>query len=116
MKSSRPPADTFPLGKLTARLEKRSEVGDQRSDSANQKSTDLCPLTADLFAIRTPTAIVTDLGTEFGVEVDNQGFTTSHVFPRLGPDPNGSRRRWNGAERPHSTCPRVGASHARRWR
>ena len=30
--------------------------------------------------IRTPTAIVTDLGTEFGVEVDRQGTTTSHVF------------------------------------
>jgi hypothetical protein len=32
------------------------------------------------FAVRTPTAIVTDLGTEFGVEVDQQGRTTSHVF------------------------------------
>jgi hypothetical protein len=32
------------------------------------------------FAIRTPTAVVTDLGTEFGVEVDGQGATTSHVF------------------------------------
>lgn len=31
-------------------------------------------------AIRTPTAIVTDLGTEFGVEVDRRGNTTSHVF------------------------------------
>jgi hypothetical protein len=33
-----------------------------------------------LFAVRTPTAIVTDLGTEFGVEVDREGSTTSHVF------------------------------------
>ena len=32
------------------------------------------------FAITTPTAVVTDLGTEFGVEVDKQGTTTSHVF------------------------------------
>jgi hypothetical protein len=33
------------------------------------------------FAIRTPTAIVTDLGTEFGVEVDGaSGRTISHVF------------------------------------
>ena len=32
------------------------------------------------FSVRTPTAIVTDLGTEFGVEVDRQGSTTSHVF------------------------------------
>ena len=32
------------------------------------------------FTIRTPTAIVTDVGTEFGVEVDGAGATTSHVF------------------------------------
>ena len=32
------------------------------------------------FVIRTPSAVVTDLGTEFGVEVDRQGRTTSHVF------------------------------------
>ncbi|MBU4272518.1 MAG: NPCBM/NEW2 domain-containing protein, partial [Planctomycetes bacterium] len=33
-----------------------------------------------LFSIRTPTAVVTDLGTEFGVEVSEEGDTTSHVF------------------------------------
>jgi hypothetical protein len=78
------------VGKLTAKLEKKPEVKGQRSESANQKaesrnqkSPDLCPLTSDLFAIRTPTAIVTDLGTEFGVEVDGQGGTTSHVFRGL---------------------------------
>lgn len=32
------------------------------------------------FAVLTPTAVVTDLGTEFGVEVDSQGDTISHVF------------------------------------
>jgi len=32
------------------------------------------------FAIRTPTAVVTDLGTEFGIEVAEDGRTTSHVF------------------------------------
>ena len=32
------------------------------------------------FAVRTPTATVTDLGTEFGVEVSKDGNTTSHVF------------------------------------
>jgi hypothetical protein len=32
------------------------------------------------FTLRTPTAVVTDLGTEFGVEVDKAGSTTSHVF------------------------------------
>ena len=36
-----------------------------------------------LFTIKTPTATVTDLGTEFGVEVDKQGSTTSHVFRGL---------------------------------
>jgi hypothetical protein len=32
------------------------------------------------FAVRTPTALVTDLGTEFGVEVGNDDRTHSHVF------------------------------------
>ena len=32
------------------------------------------------FFVRTPTAIVTDLGTEFGVEVSKEGHTISHVF------------------------------------
>jgi hypothetical protein len=64
------------VGKLTAKLEQKSEVRGQRSESANQKSEIINPK----FAVRTPTAIVTDLGTEFGVEVDNQGATTSHVF------------------------------------
>ena len=32
------------------------------------------------FAVRTPTANVVDLGTEFGVEVDVDGSTRSHVF------------------------------------
>jgi hypothetical protein len=35
------------------------------------------------FSIRTPTATVTDLGTEFGVEVDQAGRTTSHVYRGL---------------------------------
>jgi len=40
----------------------------------------LSPLPSPLFAVRTPTAVVTDLGTEFGVDVDDSGDTTSHVF------------------------------------
>ena len=75
------------IGKLTARLEQKSEVRDQRSESANQKSETrnqnsphLCPLTSDLFTVRTPTAAVTDLGTEFGVEVSKDGSTRSHVY------------------------------------
>ena len=32
------------------------------------------------FSVRTPTAIVTDLGTEFGVEVNRSGASRTHVF------------------------------------
>jgi hypothetical protein len=42
---------------------------------SNSQSSSAAP-----FAIRTPSAVVTDLGTEFGVEVDSNGRTTSHVF------------------------------------
>jgi hypothetical protein len=91
------------VGKLTAKLEKtevggqRSEVRGQRSEVRSQKSDDgqtQDALTLALsghrpkvgrergpeFAVRTPTAIVTDLGTEFGVEVSKQGGTVAHVF------------------------------------
>jgi len=54
-------------GKLTGRLE--------TPRGPNPKS----PI-PNAFVIRTPTAIVTDLGTEFGVEVNEDGHTTSHVF------------------------------------
>ena len=40
----------------------------------------LSSLPSPLFSVRTPTALVTDLGTEFGVEVDKDGMTRSHVF------------------------------------
>jgi hypothetical protein len=53
------------IGRLTARLDKKSEISGERSDPENQKS----EITNHQFAVRTPTAIVTDLGTEFGVEV-----------------------------------------------
>ena len=72
------------VGKLTARLEKRSAVSGQRSETPNPQSLipnpSLSPAPCPLFAVRTPTAIVTDLGTEFGVEVDEKGGTKSHVF------------------------------------
>ncbi len=64
------------LGKLTAKVEKKkSEVRGQRSDPSP-----LSPLPSPLFSVRTPTALITDLGTEFGVEVSDEGTTTSHVF------------------------------------
>ena len=70
------------VGKLTARLEKKpSAISGQRSVKADQNTPAPCPQSpALLFSVRTPTATVTDLGTEFGVEVDKAGNTTSHVF------------------------------------
>jgi len=69
------------LGKLTARVEppksdssnpaERSRQAFQKRKLSSEKS---------LFAVRTPTAIITDLGTEFGVEVDEERNTISHVF------------------------------------
>jgi hypothetical protein len=81
------------LGKLTARVEKKGEgrraMGDQQADnqaesrdpqSEASSPSSLIPHPSSLFSVRTPTAIVTDLGTEFGVEVGSEGRTTSHVF------------------------------------
>jgi hypothetical protein len=65
------------VGKLSVKLEQRSEVSGQRSGSANQKSE---IRNQKSFTVRTPTAVITDLGTEFGVAVDKQGETTSYVF------------------------------------
>ncbi len=48
----------------------------QKSEIRNHKS--LSP--APAFTVRTPTAVVTDLGTEFGVEVDRSGRTSTHVY------------------------------------
>lgn len=36
-----------------------------------------------LFTVQTPTAVVSDLGTQFGVEIDPTGLTTVHVFDGL---------------------------------
>ena len=79
------------LGKLTARVEKRGEGRGERGEGAanheipNPKSqivdpSPLSSLPSPLFSVRTPTATVTDLGTEFGVEVSKEGDTMSHVF------------------------------------
>ncbi|MBN1395253.1 MAG: hypothetical protein JW959_09535 [Pirellulales bacterium] len=57
------------IGKLTAK------ISGQRSGFSP-----LAPLPPPLFSVRTPTAVVTDLGTEFGVEVAENGDTVSHVF------------------------------------
>ncbi len=73
------------LGKLTARVEKKRGRG---GEGEKGRPADLAALSPSLplshsptlFSVRTPTAIVTDLGTEFGVEVNNAGETRSHVF------------------------------------
>ncbi len=71
------------LGKLTAKVEagggkgSRSKVQGSRS-KAEPSSFILHP--SSLFSVRTPTAVVTDLGTEFGVDVKESGDSLTHVF------------------------------------
>ena len=66
------------LGKLTARVAKKPAV---RGQPPRPKTQDLRPQSEiSKFCVRTPMAIVTDLGTEFGVEVGDNGETTSHVY------------------------------------
>ena len=54
-------------------------MADHKSEIINLPSP-LSPLPSPLFSVRTPTAVVTDLGTEFGVEVDRSGVSRAHVF------------------------------------
>jgi hypothetical protein len=92
-------------GKVTALVTKKAEDGRRKAEknddlrmmndelsakNQDSKSTHyssfithhsfLSPLPSPLFSIRTPTALVTDFGTEFGVEVNKDGATASHVF------------------------------------
>ena len=72
------------LGKLTARVDKKdsgfSGQGSEISKSQAPRPKPQAPRPSPLFAVRTPTAVVTDLGTEFGVEATKEGRTTAHVF------------------------------------
>jgi hypothetical protein len=75
------------FGRLTAKLESgsRSKVRGMEnhgSESNGQRSSNP-KSSAVMFAVRTPTAVVTDLGTEFGVEVRKDGSTKAHVFRGL---------------------------------
>ena len=75
------------IGKLTGKLEKRgerrgdrgaggkSEIRYLKSEISNPQS-----LIPNPFVIRTPTATITDLGTEFGVEVDRESSARIYVF------------------------------------
>ena len=60
------------MGKLTARVE------NAKQQAAISKSPNL--QISKLFVVKTPTATVTDLGTEFGVEVSETGITGAQVF------------------------------------
>jgi hypothetical protein len=64
---------------LTLALSQR-ERGPEPEPQNPKSPTPHSPLPSPLFAIRTPTALVEDLGTEFGVEVAESGETVSHVF------------------------------------
>ena len=66
------------VGKLTARIAKKEERRTKNEEQLGSNSSFLVP--HSYFSIRTPTATVTDLGTEFGVAVADDGETTSHVF------------------------------------
>ena len=68
------------VGKLTAKLEKKGGKSPNLQISKSETSNPQSLIPTPLFVIRTPTVTVTDLGTEFGVEVNKQGGTTSHVF------------------------------------
>ena len=63
------------VGKLTARVE-----SEKRKRQCPNLQISSYPRSISLVLVRTPTATVTDLGTEFGVEVSKKGYTTSHVF------------------------------------
>ena len=63
------------VGKLIARV----EAGIGESGSRENRSGDSTS-SAPLFAVRTPLAVVTDLGTEFGVIVGEDGDTATHVI------------------------------------
>jgi hypothetical protein len=78
------------VGKLTAKMEKKDGkvASDRWPVASGEKNAGgsafseglLAASHQPLFTIKTPTAIVTDLGTEFGVEIDEQGRTVSEVF------------------------------------
>jgi hypothetical protein len=67
------------------RRAKGEEDAERGQWAASPTAQDLRPKTQDpysspLFSVRTPTAVVVDLGTEFGVEVDRRGVSRAHVF------------------------------------
>ena len=76
------------VGKLTGKLEKKAEGGRRKAEATSTSSIPH-PLPPFPSVIHTPTATVTDLGTEFGVEVDKR---------------RGMTRRMSSAVRSHCVC------------
>ena len=72
------------VGKLTARVEKKEERRTKNEELSASRSSFLIP--HSYFAVRTPTATVTDLGTEFGVEVSEAGADPGSRAPGRGRD------------------------------
>ncbi|NLF08661.1 MAG: FecR domain-containing protein, partial [Pirellulaceae bacterium] len=73
------------LGKLVARVGTGNEGRGTGEGAGGRQplaavSNPQSPIPNPLFAVRTPAALVTDLGTEFGVWVAENGHTTSQVF------------------------------------
>jgi hypothetical protein len=72
------------VGKMTARIKKKGEGGSEKAED-RQPTEHLAAkspvegASSALFSVRTPTATVTDLGTEFGVEVDKAGCSKTYV-------------------------------------
>ena len=68
------------IGRVTARVEKKAEGGRRKVESQESSNSKSRISNSELFSVRTPTAVITDLGTEFGVEVDESGASQAHVF------------------------------------
>jgi len=80
------------FGKLTGVFEKGAESSQQTSRVADSKgvsrllssvigsNSDAGAPNVSPFFVRTPTATIVDLGTEFGIDVDRNGRTASYVF------------------------------------
>jgi hypothetical protein len=66
-----------PSGEVESR---KSSVESQAAGKPASSASQLSTLNSRLFTVRTPTAVVTDMGTEFGVEVTGHGADRVHVF------------------------------------
>ena len=73
-----PSSGYLKVGRLTARVKGNEERGTKKEELPAPTSSLLLPTSS--FVVNTPTATVTDLGTEFGVDVDGAGATDSLVF------------------------------------